>query len=316
MAMGIFSKVKMKLDFLKSRADKKEVDTLYKLLYHLIHDLDNSLDISSEQTKESFGFQWDQLSSGEYMLSDPWFKNSVERIICEEETRVKKEWFEGKNVLDAGCGGGRWSYGLAKLGALVTAVDINDSALYRTREALEGMGTSHNFIKSPLESLDEYLGDEKFDLVWSWGVVHHCKSFNKSFEQLCNRVKEGGMIYLYLYGRESVDFQSDINLFKDRLYYNTLPSWEEKEIFLIEKGGGDPNRIHQMHDIYSPLLNRRLEFNQMEELLLKYGFSDITRTNSSTELHIRAVKGQNANQVKEYFLPPFEGTSWMAHHES
>lgn len=313
--MGIFSKVKMKLDFLKSRADKKEVDALYKLLYHLIHDLDNSLDISSNQTKESFGFQWDQLSSGEYMLSDPWFKNSVERIICEEEIRVKKEWFEGKSVLDAGCGGGRWSYGLAKLGARVTAVDINDSALYRTKEALEGIGTSHNFIKSPLESLDENLGDEKFDLVWSWGVVHHCKSFNKSFEQLCNRVKEGGMIYLYLYGRESVDFQSDINLFKNRLYYNTLPNWEEKKNFLIEKGGGDPNRIHQMHDIYSPLLNRRLEFDQMEELLFKYGFSDITRINSSTELHIRAVKGQNANQLKEHFLPPFVGTSWMTHHE-
>jgi 2-polyprenyl-3-methyl-5-hydroxy-6-metoxy-1,4-benzoquinol methylase len=313
--MPFLLKIKEKIAFLKSRADKNEVDALYKLLYNLVHDLDNSLDISSAQTKESFAFQWDQLSSGEYMLSDPWFKKNVEKIICEEEIRVNKDWFQGKKVLDAGCGGGRWSYGLAKLGATITAVDINDSALLRTQEALEGIGSSHRFIKSPLESLDENLADEKFDLVWSWGVVHHCKSFNKSLEQICNRVEEGGMIYLYLYGRESLNFQTDLNLFKNRLHYTTLPTWEEKRNFLIKKGGGDSNRIHQMHDIYSPLLNRRLEFEQIKELLTKYGFSDISRTNSSTELHIRAVKGKKADKLKGFFLPPFEGTSWMTYHE-
>lgn len=313
----MFLNLKEKIKFLKTRADKKEVDALYKLLYKLVHDVDNSLDLTSSQTEESFSFQWDKLSKGEYMLSDPWFKSEVERIICEEEILVKKEWFKDKKVLDAGCGGGRWSYGLTKLGANVTAVDINQSALERTKEAIIGLNPESRFIQSPLETLGESLRDQqKFDLVWSWGVVHHCKSFTKSFDEISNQVKEGGLIYLYLYGRESLDFNADLNLFKDRVYYNSLSSWDEKKSFLIEKGNGNPERVHQMHDIYSPLLNRRLDFEYVKGLLEKKGFTSIVRTNSSTELHIRAIKGNNSQELENYFLQPFSGDSWMNYHEN
>ncbi len=313
--MKLISTVKDKLKFLNSRADKKEVDALYKLLYNLVHDVDNSFDLSSKQTEETFSFQWDQLSKGEYMLSDPWFKSEVDRIICEEEIRVDRSWFKNKKVLDAGCGGGRWSYGLAKLGAQISAVDINDSALRRTQEALGEFGDQHKFYQTPLETLQDEIPEEKFDLVWSWGVVHHCKSYTKAFEQVCNRVKDGGMIYMYLYGRESLDMQSDLNLFKNRIFYNTLPSWEEKRKFLIEKGGGNEERLHQMHDIFSPLLNRRLEFDYVKKQLEDFGFTDIVRTNNSTEIHVRAVKGTDSTHIKEYFLMPFQGESWMQHHE-
>lgn len=313
--MKILSAIKDKYKFLNSRADKKEVDALYKLLYNLVHDVDKSFDLSSKQTEETFSFQWDQLSKGEYMLSDSWFKGEVDRIICEEEIRIDKTWFKGKTVLDAGCGGGRWSYGLAKLGAILTAVDINDSALERTKEALSEFGNDHKFFKTPLENLNEKISEEKFDLVWSWGVVHHCQSYTKAFKQVCDRVKDGGMIYLYLYGRESLDMNSDINLFKNRVIYNTLPNWDEKRKFLIEKGGGNEERVHQMHDIYSPLLNRRLEFDYVKKQLEDNGFTDIVRTNNSTEIHIRAVKGPSSDHLKKYFLNPFQGPSWMQHHE-
>lgn len=313
--MKLLSAIKEKVKFINSRAEKKEVDALYKLLYNLVHDYDNSFDLSSKQTEETFAFQWDQLAKGEYMLSDPWFKGEVDRIICEEEIRVDKSWFSGKKILDAGCGGGRWSYGLAKMGGIISAVDINDSALERTKEALSEFGDKHRFYKTPLESLDDKIAEDKFDLVWSWGVVHHCKSYTKAFEQVCNRVKEGGMIYLYLYGRESLDMNSDINLFKNRVIYNTLPSWEEKRQFLIEKGGGNEERLHQMHDIYSPLLNRRLDFDYVKKQLEAFGFTDIVRTNNSTEIHVRAVKGNSSEHLKDYFLSPFKGPSWMQHHE-
>jgi 2-polyprenyl-3-methyl-5-hydroxy-6-metoxy-1,4-benzoquinol methylase len=314
--MGIFSRYKEKLNFLKTRADKREVDALYKLLYKLVHDVDESLDLTSNQTEDSFSFQWDQLAEGEYMLSDSWFKNDVERIICEEEILIDKSWFKGKKILDAGCGGGRWSYGLAKLGASITAVDINESALRRTKEAIKDLDPNSKFVQTPLENLDKALTDSgKFDLVWSWGVVHHCKSFTKAFDQVCNQVKEGGLIYLYLYGRESLAMEADLNLFKDRVYYNSLSSWEEKESFLIEKGNGNPERVHQMHDIYSPLLNRRLEFDFVKKLLEAKGFTSISRTNNSTELHIRAVKGTKPDDLDQYILAPFVGESWMNHHE-
>ena len=69
-----------------------------------MHDLEEPLNLASTQTKDTFGYQWDQLSYGEYMITDPWFKENVSNIICQEEVLIKPEWFKGKKILDAGCG--------------------------------------------------------------------------------------------------------------------------------------------------------------------------------------------------------------------
>ena len=74
------------------------------------------------QTLASFDYQWRALAEGDAMLSDPWFVDNVDRIASEELLAVRRSWFDGRRVLDAGCGGGRWTVGLLRLGARVTAV--------------------------------------------------------------------------------------------------------------------------------------------------------------------------------------------------
>ena len=291
--------------------NRQDIDALYKLLYNQVHDLDLALPLASAQTIDAFGFQWSELQEGEAMLSDKWFKENVTNIISEREILLKEEWFKGKDVIDCGSGGGRWSYGLAKMGANVTAVDINTSAIEATKEVLKDINVQKNFILTPLEQLGANLpAGKKYDLAWSWGVLHHCSGFNEAFRQVMDCVKEGGFIYLYLYGRESVSYNDDINLFKNRVIYNTLGSWEEKERFLIEKANGDKTKLHQNHDIYSPLLNRRLEFDYVKKVLEENGFTDVTRTVVHTELNIRAVKGKMNPADKAMLLHPENNTSW------
>ena len=148
--------------------NQEEITALYKLLYDQVHNLDRSLPLSASQTVDTFGFQWDKLQEGEAMLSDKWFKENVTDIISEGEILLKKDWFKGKDVIDCGCGGGRWSYGLAKLGANITAVDINTSAIEATREAIKDFPVKKEFVQTPLELLSKALPeDKKFDLVWS-----------------------------------------------------------------------------------------------------------------------------------------------------
>ena len=270
---------------------RQEINSLYKLLYNQIHDFDQTMPLAAAQTVGTFGFQWAELKEGEHMLSDRRFKDNVEYIITEREILIKKEWFKGKDVIDCGCGGGRWSYGLAKLGANVTAVDINESALEATKDVLRDIDVKKQFVLTPLEQLTKSLPEgKKFDLVWCWGVLHHCNSFTESFRQVMSCVKEGGFIYLYLYGRETLDYEADINLFKNRVIYNTLQTWEEKEKFLIGKSNGDKTKLHQNHDLFAPLLNRRLEFDYVKKVLEENGFTDVVRTVENTELYIRAVK--------------------------
>lgn len=274
-----------------SKADKAEVNSLYSLLYDIAHDLDGPPDLFVKQTQNTFKFQWAELSEGEAMLSDQWFRANVAEIIPNHELLIDRGWFANKKVLDLGCGGGRWSYGLAQLGAHVTAVDINQSALDSTEHALKGFKVEKRFIRSSLEELPGYLDtSEQFDLVWSWGVIHHCRNFNLSLKNALTYVKPGGLIYLYLYGRESVSYVEDISMFKKRLHYYSLKTWQEKKSYLLQEANGDERKLHQLHDMLAPLINRRLQFDQIKAQLEEEGFTNVLRTVNHTELFIRAVK--------------------------
>ena len=272
--------------------NKQDIDALYKLLYNQIHDVDNALPLAAAQTEGAFSFQWKELREGEIMLSDKWFKENVTNIITDHELLIDKEWFKGKEVIDCGCGGGRWSYGLAKLGANITAVDVNQSAIDATRDELKDINNVRKeFIVTPLEELSSHLpAGKKFDLAWSWGVLPFVTSFTRSFQQVMDSVKDGGFIYVNIYGRETLNYEQDIEVFKNRVRYNTLPSWEEKEKFLIEKAGGNRAKVHQNHDLFSPLLNRRFEYSYIKKALEDNGFTDVIRTVNNTELYVRAVK--------------------------
>ena len=188
-----------------------------------------------------------------------------------------------------------------------------------TKEHLFEADFGGRFIKSPLEELDTCteLGDEKFDMVWSWGVIHHCENFNKSFINVANRVKDGGVIYLYLYGRGSLDYDQDIQLFKNRIIYNTLETKEEKMKFLLEKAKStDEFKIHQMHDQYAPLINRRFDNKDIADRLESLGFTNVEETIVSGEVRLKAIKGNTNLDVKNSFLPrPNLAKNWFQHHD-
>lgn len=280
-----------------------------------MHDLEDSLDLSSMKTYDAFSKQWKEHEEGKYLLSDPWFKDNVARILFEEEIQIKKEWFKEKNVLDAGCGNGRWTYGFAELGANITAIDISQIAIEKTKTAVKDHKVRKEFVVSPLETLSKSLSPtNKYDLVFSWGVLHHAKSFNKSLKEIIQYVKEDGILYLYLYGRESISYEDDIELFKERILYNSLPTEKDKIDFLLKKAKGNKSIIHNLHDIYAPLVNRRLEFETVKISLEDCGFKDIVRTIDHTELFIRALKGNVSKYYENWLLPKKKPPYWFLHH--
>lgn len=315
--MTISSSLKLKLKgVLKNlrerfnRTSAQENDALYRLIYHYVHDKDQSLSLASLQTQNAFAHQWEKYPEGTALLGDPWFEENAARILSEEELQIHPSWFAGKEVLDAGCGSGRWSYGLAKLGAHITAVDINEGALAKTQSVLEKFPIPKNFIQTSLEQLTNALQSRQFDLVFSWGVVHHCESFNQSLDQLTRCVKEGGLIYIYLYGRESLSYEEDIKLFKQRVIYNTLFTEDEKRAFLMKKSGNDSSKLNMSHDLYAPLINRRLDFEYVKNFLHQRGFHSIERTIDHSEIFVRAFKG-DAHILQKEILPKKSKPYWF-----
>jgi hypothetical protein len=130
---------------------------------------------------------------------------------------------------------------------------------------------------------------------------------------VCDRVKEGGILYLYLYGRESLPLPDDIELFKERVRFYLMQP-EDKHQFLLNKAGGDEQAVHNLHDYYAPLINRRFDFSDIQKALEDAGFQDVTRTIHHSELFIRAVKGNADEYHRTWFLPAKTPPYWFEYH--
>jgi ubiquinone/menaquinone biosynthesis C-methylase UbiE len=85
-----------------------------------------------------------------------------------------KKW-KGKKILEIGCGLGTETINFARAGAQVTAVDMSDESLEiaKKRAKVFGLDKRITFYQGNAEKLDEIIPTQKFDMVWSFGVVHH-----------------------------------------------------------------------------------------------------------------------------------------------
>ena len=85
------------------------------------------------------------------------------------------ERWAGKRVLEVGCGLGTDTMNFARAGAMVTAVDLSSASLdlARRRAGIFGLDHRITFIEANAERLSEFVEPAHYDLVYSFGVIHH-----------------------------------------------------------------------------------------------------------------------------------------------
>src|SRR6202008_1265935 len=83
--------------------------------------------------------------------------------------------WRGKKVLEIGCGIGTDTINFARHGAQVTAVDLTAKSLEmaRQRAHIFGLEERIRFIQANAETLSYFVPVEPYDLVYSFGVIHH-----------------------------------------------------------------------------------------------------------------------------------------------
>jgi ubiquinone/menaquinone biosynthesis C-methylase UbiE len=117
-------------------------------------------------------------------------------------TRLRRNGFEldqinNWDVLDAGCGGGRYSVAWAKLGAKdVTGVDFSEIGIQTARERTDAKFNNLKFDVGDVLALP--FPDDSFDCAFSNGVLHHTRDWRKGIQELVRVLKPGGFGWLYL----------------------------------------------------------------------------------------------------------------------
>ncbi len=113
--------------------------------------------------------------------------------------------WQNKRVLEIGCGIGTDTINFARHGARVTAVDLSEKSLEMARRRAEvyGLADSIQFLHRSGEALTGVLPAEPYDLVYSFGVIHHTPHPDRVLEQIRNYVCPGGTVKIMVYHRYS-----------------------------------------------------------------------------------------------------------------
>lgn len=115
------------------------------------------------------------------------------------------EKWRGKKVLEIGCGIGTDTINFARAGADVTAVDLSDESIKMARKRAEVFGLSDRikFIQADSEHLSDYVPEGKFDLIYSFGVIHHTPHPDRVMKHLPKYMKPDTTVKIMVYNRWS-----------------------------------------------------------------------------------------------------------------
>ena len=115
------------------------------------------------------------------------------------------ERWRGKKVLEIGCGIGTDTINFARHGATVTTVDLSARSieLARKRAAVFGVERQIQFYGGNAEELTQFVPVEAYDLIYSFGVIHHTPHPRKVLENLKEYTRPGTTVKIMVYHRRS-----------------------------------------------------------------------------------------------------------------
>ena len=151
----------------------------------------------------SFGKNWSKFISRAEDSSYIDAFNSLKKLIS--HTSISKGSF-----LDIGSGSGLFSMSAVKLGFNVTSFDLDLDSVNATKltkkkffpnqstwKIYKGSILDNNFLK-------KILKNQKFEIVYSWGVLHHTGDLQTSLKNSIQLVKKNGYLILAIYNDQGL----------------------------------------------------------------------------------------------------------------
>lgn len=165
-------------------------------------------DISTTDLKEAVNQFWDRASCGEelYLHGDEredYAAQARQRYAIEPYIKdfAEFEKAKGKRVLEIGVGLGADHQQFAEAGAELFGCDLTERAVEHTRHRVSLFGLASSIQRADAEALP--YDSNFFDIVYSWGVLHHSPNTRKAIEEVLRVLRPGGRAKIMIYHRYS-----------------------------------------------------------------------------------------------------------------
>lgn len=137
-------------------------------------------------------------------LTREWFERIEEHRYTVEPCIHSAAQFtrhRGKTILEVGVGAGTDHLQWARAGCKCYGVDLTQAAIDTTRRHLDLYGLTSELRRVDAEQLP--FENDMFDLVYSWGVIHHSEHPEHILNEIRRILKPGGQFIGMMYGRRS-----------------------------------------------------------------------------------------------------------------
>lgn len=106
----------------------------------------------------------------------------------------------GKKILEIGVGAGTDFSNWVKYAEHSTGVDLTEAAVRLTNERLKLDGVSEQKYELHTADVERlFLNDNSFDLVYSWGVIHHSPHTEQALSEIHRVLRPGGSAKIMVY---------------------------------------------------------------------------------------------------------------------
>ena len=260
---------------------RSTVDNLEKFL-NVINKLGSYKKNVMEQhydTQILFGKLWEERKKEKKLNSD--------EVLIElfKRAKINLNVIKGKKVLDMGCGSGRFTNALAKLGCKsVVGLDLGEHGLIVGKEFAKKNNIKNvKFIKGSVLKLP--FKNNSFDFIFCKGVLHHTGNLFKGMYEMKRVLKNSCFAFIYLYGSGGIFWDTRKMM---RKVISQIPMDYTIEVL---RNIGMPSRRTIFVDSWYVPIEQHVNKNSLEKWLTENNFLFKKYTNGKkTELEYREKK--------------------------
>ena len=189
-----------------------------------------------------------------WYAGDDYYWGTGPAEFCDELIRLRP-FPKAKKVLDIGCGEGKDAVYMAMQGYKVTAFDLTENGIAKTKRLADEKGVK---IDAYVDDINSFTAGDTYDIVSSTGTVQYLFEENKKifFEKINKITNVNGIVFFNVFVEKPFlelppDWDIEEKMWKSGELFTFFPDWKIHridEIIFEDNSGGIPH-FHCMDTI-------------------------------------------------------------------